>query len=237
MFLAGCGKTQSGPPEPPAGAIPAGQSIGTGVIRGRVLLKGQAPKREKIKITESNCLHGQAEDLLTESVVANADGTLRNVLVYVKSGLGSRVFAYPKSAATLDQKGCVYIPHVIGVQANQLVTFVNSDPTLHNVHAVTKINDAFNLALGAPGQKVSRYFPKPEIVKMKCDVHSWMTSYIGVFEHPFFAVTGDAGAFELKGLPPGTYEIEAWQEKLGTSASSVTLAEGETREVEFSLGM
>ena len=125
---------------------------------------------------------------------------------------------------------------MIAVQANQLVTFVNSDPTLHNLHAVTTVNPAFNIGMSAQGQRISRFFSRPEIVRMKCDVHSWMSSYIGVFDNPFHAVTGDRGTYELKGLPAGTYAIEAWHETYGTRSQSVTLGDGESRTTDFSFG-
>jgi len=230
-----CEPKGSTPPPPPPGAIPAGQSIGSASVSGRVVLDVPPPRRETIRITEANCRHAQSEQPLTESVVGNPDGTLRNVIVHVRLGLGDRVFA-PPGPAILDQKGCVYVPHVIAVQANQLITFVNSDPTLHNVHAVTKVNPAFNVGMAVKGQKVSRFFPKPEVVKMKCDVHSWMQSFIGVFDNPFHSVTGDGGTFELKGLPAGTYEVEAWHETYGTRTLSVTLADGERKRIEFHFG-
>lgn len=235
-LLAACAGAPSAPPPPPHGAIPPAQVIGSATVRGRVVLAVAPPPRETIKITEPGCRHGRTEEPLSETVVANPDGTLRNVLVYVKSGLGSRVFAPPTTPAVLDQKGCVYVPHVLAVQANELVTFLNSDPTLHNVHAVARINPAFNVGMAVKGQKITRFFPKPEIVKMKCDVHSWMTSYIGVFADPFHMVTGEGGAFDLKGLPAGTYEIEAWHEAYGSRVTSVTVADGETKEAEFRFG-
>ena len=172
---------------------------------------------------------------MSETVVANPDGTLRNVIVSVKSGLGDRVFA-PPEPAVLDQKGCVYAPHVIAVQTNQIVTFLNSDHTLHNIHAVTKVNPPFNVGMAVQGQKVSRFFSKPEMVKMKCDVHSWMQSWIGVFDNPFHSVTADGGTFTLSGLPAGTYEIEAWHETYGTKSQHITLAEGEVKTIEFQFG-
>lgn len=235
LALACCGSGASGPPPPPPGATAPGAVIGTASIVGRVVLAGSPPPRETLKISDAGCHHEQGVETFTETVVANSDGTLRNVLVHVKSGLGSRIFA-PPAPAILDQKGCIYIPHVIGVQVNQLVTFLNSDPTLHNVHSVSKVNRPFNFGMGVQGQRVSRFFSQPEILKMKCDVHSWMSSYIGVFENPFYSVTGDGGRFELRGLPAGTYEIEAWQETYGVQSQSVSVRDGESRSIEFRLG-
>jgi plastocyanin len=184
----------------------------------------------------ADCQHGQAGTPLAETVLANPDGTLRNVVVSIKRGLGARTFAPPTAPALLDQKGCVYIPHVLAVQSNQIITILNSDPTLHNVHAVTKINDAFNVGMAVLGQRISRYFSKPEVVKMKCDVHSWMSSYVAVFEHPFHAVTGDGGGFEIRGLPAGEYEVEGWHETYGSLTEQVRIAEGESRTIELRFG-
>ena len=229
----GCNPKGGSPPPPPAGAIAPGTSIGTAAITGHILLTGPIPERQKLKISEAGCRHeGTPEEAFSEAVVAGADGALKNVIVRVVSGLGGRVFA-PPSAAVLDQKGCRYVPHVIAVQANQVVTFVNSDPTLHNVHAVTRVNAPFNVGMAVKGQKISRFFAKPEIVKMKCDVHSWMQSFIGVFDNPFHAVTDDAGSFSIEGLPAGTYQIEAWQETYGSRMQSVTLTDGQRQELTF----
>ena len=232
--LVRCEPKGGSPPPPPAGAIAPGTSIGTAAITGRVSLDGPIPERQRLKISEAGCHHeGAPAEAYSEAVVAAPDGALRNVIVHVVSGLGDRVFA-PPSEAILDQKGCIYTPHVIAVQANQIVTFLNSDPTLHNVHAVCKVNPPFNVGMAVKGQKVSRFFGKPEIVKMKCDVHSWMSSYIGVFDNPFHVVTDDAGRFAIEGLPAGTYEIEAWHETYGAKKQTVTLTDGQRQDVAFS---
>lgn len=232
--LSRCEPKGGSPPPPPPGAVAAGTSIGTASIAGHVQLTGPVPVPQKLKISEAGCHHeGAPAEAFTETVVASPDGALKNVIVHVASGLGDRVFA-PPSEAVIDQKGCLYAPHVIAVQANQIVTFVNSDPTLHNVHAVTKVNPPFNVGMAVKGQKVSRFFAKPEIVKMKCDVHSWMQSYIGVFDNPFHAVSDEAGRFSLEGLPAGTYEIEAWHEAYGPKKQSVTLTDGQHQDLTFS---
>jgi carboxypeptidase family protein len=234
VLLNGCQPKGGAPPPPPAGAIAPGTSIGSASIAGRVLLTQPPPERKKLSISEAGCHHADAPaEAFSETVVAAPDGALKNVIVHVVSGLGDRVFA-PPPAATLDQKGCLYTPHVIAVQANQLVTFVNSDPTLHNVHAVTKVNPAFNVGMAVKGQKVSRFFSQTEIVKMKCDVHAWMQSWIGVFDNPFHAVSDDAGRFTIEGLPAGTYSIEAWQETYGVKTQSVTLSDGQHLDIGFS---
>jgi plastocyanin len=169
-----------------------------------------------------------------ERVLIGDAGALQNVFVYVKDGLGNLRFPIPATSVVLDQKGCHYVPHVLGVQVGQNLEVVNSDPTLHNVHAVAKANQEFNQGQPLPGMKFTRQFSTPEVmVPFKCDVHSWMNAFIGVLDHPYFAVTGADGSFSLKGLPPGTYTIEAWHETLGTQTQSVTIGEKESKEIAF----
>ena len=127
-----------------------------------------------------------------------------------------------ETAVVLDQRGCKYHPHVFGVQVGQPVTILNSDPTLHNVHAVPKANTEFNFGQSSKGMKTTRIFDKPEVmVPFRCDVHGWMAAYGGVVSHPFFAVSKADGSFEIKGLPAGTYTIEVWHERLGTQTQTV----------------
>ena len=170
----------------------------------------------------------------TEQVVVT-DGALQNVFVYVKDGLGNLRFPVPATAVTLDQKGCRYTPHVLGIQVGQPLEVLNSDATLHNVHAVAETNREFNTGQPIQGMKHTHTFTTQEVmVPFKCDVHGWMTAFVGVLDHPFYAVTGSDGRFELKGLPPGTYTIEAWHETLGAQTQEVTIGEKETKDVPFS---
>jgi hypothetical protein len=134
----------------------------------------------------------------------------------------------------LNQQGCHYTPHVFGVQVGQPLDILNSDDTLHNVHAAAQVNQEFNLGQPFKGMKTTRTFDKPEVmIPFKCDVHTWMNAFVGVLAHPYFAVSADGGKFSLKTLPPGTYEIEAWHEKLGTQTQTVTVGEKETKEITF----
>jgi hypothetical protein len=161
---------------------------------------------------------------MSELLVVGPGNGLKNVFVYVKDGLGARTYAVPTTPVMLDQKGCRYIPHVFGVQVGQPVQIANSDPTLHNVNSAPQNNRGFNFGQSPSTPAVTRTFDKPEIgVPFRCDVHTWMNAYAGVVAHPFFAVTADDGTFEIKGLPPGTYTIEAWHEQLGTQTQSVTV--------------
>ena len=132
-----------------------------------------------------------------------------------------------------DQKGCMYTPHVLGIQVGQEREVTNSDPTLHNVHSLSKLNPQFNLGQPKQGMKFTKKFEKPETFKVKCEVHSWMGAYIGVFNHPFFAVTADDGSFSLKSLPQGTYTIEAWHEKYGVQTAKVAVDAAGKKTVDF----
>jgi plastocyanin len=162
------------------------------------------------------------------------NGGIENVFVYVKDGVGSYYFDVPTTPVKLDQRGCRYIPHVIGARAGQPIEIGSSDATLHNVHALARVNEEFNFALQTAGTNRTKTFTKPEVMIMfKCDVHNWMNAYVGVLDHPYFAVTEDGGKFELKNLPAGTYTVEAWHEKLGTQTQSVTLGERESKDVTF----
>lgn len=193
-----------------------------GDVTGKISFEGTAPKPVRIMTNaDPKCMVNHKEPMYSEDVVVNQNNTLRNVLVYIKDGLGNKTFSPPAQKALFDQKGCRYVPHVLGVQVGQEVEIRNDDPTLHNVHSVSKENAQFNIAQPKQGMTMVRTFDKPETFKVKCEVHPWMSAYIGVFNHPYFAVTGDDGAFTLKSLPPGEYTIEAWHERYGTKTMKV----------------
>ena len=211
-----------------------GQSIGTAALAGRVRFSGQPPARRPIRMSaEAACHRPGGDEPLTEDVLVNADGTLRNVWVRVVAGLGDRVFAPPAAAVEIDQKGCMFAPHVLMARAGQPIKFANSDPVLHNINALARVNRGFNISLPAPGMSVSKTFAKPEAVRVKCDVHAWMSAFIVVHDNPFQSLTGDDGAFEIAGLPEGSYVVEAWHEALGTARQAVNVADGERRTIDF----
>ena len=216
----------------PAPAAPAAP-IGASVISGSVKLEGTPPEARVIRMT-SDPLCMPEGPTLSEVVLVGPGNGLQNVFVYVKDGLGDRTFTAPTTPVVLDQRGCKYMPHVFGAQVGQPVKIVNSDGTLHNVHAVPKENTEFNFGQPLKGMESTQTFTKSEImVPFRCDVHRWMNSFVGVVAHPFFAVTGADGAFELKGLPPGTYTVEAWHEKFGTKTASVTIGAKESKDIAF----
>ena len=215
--------------------MPAGTAVGDATISGRVGYHGAPPAPQAIDMaSDAACHKSRQGDPHREDLLVGPGGGLRNVFVHVASGLEDRAFAPPSVPVTLDQRGCVYTPHVVGLQVGQPLLLINSDPTLHNVHTASQQNAPFNFGMSVQGQRAERYFHHPEVmIKAKCDVHPWMSSYIGVVAHPFFAVTGDDGAFVLRGLPAGSYTVEAWHETLGRQAQTVTLAAAEGREISF----
>ena len=203
-------------------------------ISGKVLFTGAAPEPQPILMdAEPICQEKYPDGAFTEEVVVNDNGTLQNVFVYVKSGLGDLKFPIPAASVVLDQQGCRYHPHVLGIQAGQELIIRNSDGILHNIHPMPTLNRAFNL--GQPiAMDSKKTFDKVEVmIPISCDVHDWMSGYAGVLDHPYFSVTGTDGAFSLPNLPPGTYTIEVWHEKYGTQTMEVTIGEKETKDVEF----
>jgi hypothetical protein len=167
---------------------------------------------------------GEKGDLSDTLLVSN-EGGLENVFVYVKDGLGSKTFPVPQTPARLDQKGCRYVPHVFGMQAGQPMLISNSDPAVHNVDVLPRMNREINLIQPKGAKPSTKTFDKPEVmIPIRCDVHPWMTSWVGVLTHPFFTVSAADGTFAIKGLPPGTYTIEAWHEMLGTQTQKITIA-------------
>jgi len=244
VATAACGGGSSNTAATP-GAAPAGAPAGggqkvdpatTGTVTGTVSLDGTAPKNEAIKMNaDPVCLREAKGTQTQETYMVGSDGkSLANVFVYVKDGLGNYVFDTPTDSAKIDQKECRYHPHVFGMRVGQPLEILNSDPTLHNIHAMPKANQEFNNGQPIQGMKMTHTFTAKEVmVPFKCDVHGWMNAYVGVLDHPYYAVTKDDGKFELKDLPAGTYTIEAWHEKLGTQTSSVTIAAKETKDVPF----
>ncbi|MFQ5791301.1 MAG: carboxypeptidase regulatory-like domain-containing protein [Acidobacteriota bacterium] len=238
LAFAACGGAgeEETAPRPAAEPAPAPVEPGTAAtISGKVVLEGEAPGQQDIQMgADPVCARMHSTPVRTEFVVANEDGSLQNVFVYVKEGLGERKFSPPSEAVVLDQRGCTYTPHVFGVMTGQEIEILNSDDTLHNIHAMPEKNRQFNIGQPVKGLKTKRKFEVPEVmVPFKCDVHKWMNAYAGVLDHPYFAVTREAGSFEIPNLPPGDYVVEAWHEKFGTQTQNVTVGEKETKEITF----
>ena len=236
VVACGGGTQESGPSEASAPVTNPVDPATAGNVTGRVMFEGTPPKPSALRMdSDPNCVQ-QGASATDESVIVGEGGAVQNVFVYVKDGLGSLRFPVPSAPVVLDQKGCRYAPHVLGAQVGQPVEVLNSDPTLHNVHAVPAANQEFNTGQPLPGMKHTHRFSTREVmVPFKCDVHPWMRAYIGVLDHPYFGVTGADGTFRLNGLPPGTYTIEAWHETLGSQTQTVTIGANESRDIAFSL--
>jgi plastocyanin len=235
LLGAACGSQAT----PPPAALAAGKQVDqatAGAITGRVVFEGTPPPIETIRMgTDQACVQGAGPNPQSDAVLIAGDGALQNVFVYVKDGLDpAYTFTPPTTSVLLDQKACRYAPRVLGVMVGQPLEIVNSDSTLHNVHALPRQNQEFNKGQPVQGSRMTQTFTVPEVmVRFKCDVHGWMTAWVGVLPHPFFAVTGPDGSFELKGLPPGTYTVEAWHEKFGTRTATVTVGDRQTATTSF----
>ena len=206
-----------------------------GAITGKVTFKGNPrPPRTLQMSADPVCqaLHGGSDAKDDKFTVGPAEGEgdvypLADCFVYVKSGLPKTDYPAPSESVIVDQEGCRYIPHVTGAQVGQTVEFKNSDKTMHNVHSLSSESPSFNRGMPAGSPNAKYTLTAPEIMaKMKCDAHPWMSCYIGVVEHPFYTVTGLDGVIEIDGLEDGTYEVEVWQELLGTQTASVTVSGG-----------
>ena len=235
LVMAGCGGGDGG-----GGAGGGGAAIENpvdaataGNIAGSVVFEGTAPSMDAIDMSsESVCAAKHASTPMIEEVVVNGNGTLANVFVYVKEGLESLQFPTP-GAVLLDQNGCVYLPHVLGVMAGQDITIKNSDGLLHNINASPAEQRGFNTSQPV-AMETTRAFGTAEVmVPLRCDVHGWMNAYVGVLDHPYHSVSNGSGAFSLSTLPPGDYVIEAWHERYGTQTQNVTVTTGQTAEVTF----
>lgn len=213
-------------------------SATAGTITGKVLFSGSAPVMPVIDMSSNpQCERQHHTPQRAEVVIVNANGTLKNVFVWIKAGLAPAHWTPPAESARLDQSGCVYQPHVLGIMKDQKLEIFNSDPVNHNVHAESVVNPAWNESQPPRAEHKFKQFNSEEVLfPMTCSVHPWMRSWVGVSPHPFFAVTGDDGMFSLKGVPPGTYTIEAVHEKYGRKEGKLTLAPGGNAAMEFSYG-
>ena len=204
-----------------------------GNIAGSIVFEGDAPSMDVIDMAgEAVCAAKHSSTPMTEGVVVNGNGTLANVFVYVKEGLETLQFPTP-AAALLDQDGCVYIPHVLGVMVDQDITIRNSDGLLHNINASPNEQRGFNTSQPVNMESTRSFGTAEVMVPLRCDVHGWMGAYVGVLHHPFHSVSNNSGAFNLSTLPPGEYVIEAWHERYGTQTQTATVTTGQTTEVTF----
>ena len=217
---------------------PTGQE---GSISGTINFTGAAPAPKEISMGADPVCASTNPDPHAEDIVVNGD-KLANVLVYIKDGkagdksITGFKFDPPAGAATLDQHGCHYVAHVLGMQTNQTFNVVNSDQTPHNINFDAKLNEKFNQGQGPGAAPITKQFKRPEtVIPVKCNQHPWMRAYVAVLAHPFYAVTDKDGHFEIKGVPPGTYNVVAWHEKYPQGITqSVTVGPSEKKETSFS---
>jgi plastocyanin len=209
-----------------------------GSIAGRVIFSGKPPVMPVLDMSSNpNCEREHHIPQRAETVVVNPNGTLRNVFVWIKAGLPKARWTPPTSAVTLDQTGCMYEPHVIGLMVGQPLEILNDDPINHDVRAESKVNAAWNESQPPRAEHKLKTFDREEILfPMSCNVHPWMRAYIGVSPHPYFAVTGADGSFKLHGVPPGTYTVEAIHEQYGRKQETVTVSPQGSAKLDFSYG-
>ena len=240
-LVAACGGGGSNDEIPPAPAGGGGSGGGpafdmskvNATVTGKISFEGTPPPNDKAQMSSDPYCQMHAADYPTVETTKVSDGGLENVIVYISGNAPTGSFPLPEPME-INQENCHYIPHVFTLRTGQQLKVKNSDATLHNIHALPKGNKEFNTGQPIQGMKTTHTFEGKEVmVPFKCDVHGWMNAYVGVLDHPYFATTGDDGKFELKTLPPGTYTIEAWHEKLGATTQSVTLGPKESKEIMF----
>lgn len=219
--------TKPGPPVDPATA---------GRLTGKIVFQGTPPADAPIAMTtDPACMAAtKGTSPHEETYIVGPNGGLANVFLYIKSGLGNYSYPVPTTPVTIDQKGCQYAPHVFGIRVGQPLVILNSDATLHNIHAMPAVNMEFNTGQPIQGMETTHVFTEPEVMlPFKCDVHRWMHAYVGVMSNPYFAVSGADGAFTIDTLPPGHYVLAAWHEKLGEQTMNVTIEPKQTASVTF----
>jgi plastocyanin len=212
-----------------AGLFACATAASAGTVTGTVTYDGKVPTLKPLALdADPACAAKHKAPVPNEMLALGSGNTMGNILVRVVSGLPEgKTYPPPKDPVVMDQNGCVYQPHVFVVYAGQPLKVLNSDGILHNVHALPKVNAQFNMAMPPTRKEAEHTFDKPEEpFQIKCDVHPWMTAYAMVIDNPFYFVTTDDGKFTLADLPAGTYEIEAWHEKLGKKTEKITVGEG-----------
>jgi plastocyanin len=225
---------QIGPAAPSTGG-PSVPPPNAGSIEGTVHYAGAPPARKTLAIPGTCAPEGKSAVSVFANDVLVKDGRVQNAFVWIKEGMGDWKGAPPNEEVILDQHGCMYAPRVIGAEVGQRVTFVNSDPVLHNVRVISDKNPTFNLNMAAKGMRLSKTFTAPDVMlAAKCDVHPWMSGFIGVVPHPYYAVSGGAGEFALTGVPPGEYVVEAWHEVYGRKTQKVVVGTKTTARVDVS---
>ncbi len=207
-----------------------------GEIAGTIYFKGTPPRRQVIHMDEDPVCASEhrGRPVYAEDGKVNPNGTLPNVFVYLRAGAEKYVFAPPSRPVLLAQKGCMYVPHVLGIQVGQPLEIISEDPTMHNVHLIAKNNPEWNVSQGPGAPPIFKTFSRPEVMmSAECNQHPWMRCYIGAVANPFYAVTGSSGQYVLRGVPAGTYTVEAWTATFGSEEKSVTVRPKKTTQANF----
>jgi len=244
LTLAGCGgsdtekKTESSASTAPAAGGTATPDEANGAtVTGKVTLDGTAPVMKALDMSANPfCVRAHPTPQKSEEVQVGQGGAVKDAFVWIKDGdaVTGKTWQVPTTAVLLDQNGCMYKPHVLGVMAGQNIDIKTSDQTNHNIHPMPSVNQEWNESQAPGSEDKMKNFPRQEVmIPVKCQIHPWMKAYIGVVSHPFFFVTGDDGTYTIKGLPPGTYTLEFWQEKYGTHDEQVTVAPKDTKTVNY----
>jgi plastocyanin len=235
---AGCKKEPAGEGQPGATANYTHIDWNTaGTISGTIHFAKKLPPAVQIDMAQDPACNMGPSNYSEQYVGKN--GGLQNVFIYVKDGLGNKLYAATSTPVVMDQKGCRYVPHVVGVMVGQPVRFTNSDPTMHNIHMIPTVggNQSVDISQGPNGAPDTRIFSQPELmIPVRCNNHPWMQAFINVVSNPFFAISDDSGHFEIKGLPPGTYTVVADHEELGQQTATVTVAAKQTAAQDFTFG-
>ena len=213
-----------------------GVAYAASTVTGTVTFTGKVPTLPPLAMdADPVCAKKHSGPVPNEMLVLGNGNTMGNIMVWVSKGLpAGKTWPVPAAPVVLDQNGCQYKPHVMGIMVGQTYKILNSDGVLHNIHALPKINPQFNRAMLPTMKEATTKFDKEEAVfHIKCDVHPWMSAWVAVFTHPFFSVTSTDGKFTISGLPPGTYEITAWHERLGTQTATVTVGASDTKTQNF----
>lgn len=195
-----------------------------GSIKGTVVLKGAPPEARKVAVTIDQYVCGKEKN--AEDLLVSAQGGIRNAVVWIDKPPGGATAEPLPAATSMDQKECVFAPRVVLVPAGGRIDFLNSDRLLHNLHSTPNVNPPFNRTQPR-GRTITITFPHPEILRVACDLHSWMRAWVVVAEHPFYAVTDAEGQFSLRGLPPGRYTMRGWQERLGTVSKDIVVGDAD----------
>jgi plastocyanin len=235
LLLAACAGTKPQPQSAPAPAVFQVDPATAGTISGSVEFAGKKPPRKTVAMeSDPQCAKLHTSAVADDVIAVNNNGTLANVFVYIKQGLEGKPFAPSAEPVVIDQKGCWFGPRVLGVQVGQTLKVTNSDPVTHNIHPLAQVNREWNQSQEPGAVALTRKFMQPEVmIRVKCNIHGWMHAWVGVVAHPYFAVTGADGAFQLPNVPPGNYIIETWQEELGRQEQPVTLAPSGRSELVF----